>query len=37
MCGRFSLGTPATTLARQFDLFETPALSDGWLRTLGTQ
>ena len=25
MCGRFSLGTPATTLAAQFDLFEPPA------------
>ena len=23
MCGRFSLGTPASTLAAQFDLFET--------------
>lgn len=25
MCGRFSLGTPATTLAAQFNLFEVPA------------
>lgn len=25
MCGRFSLGTPATTLAAQFELFEVPA------------
>ncbi len=25
MCGRFSLGTPATTLAGQFNLFEIPA------------
>jgi putative SOS response-associated peptidase YedK len=25
MCGRFSLGASATTLAAQFDLFETPA------------
>ncbi len=25
MCGRFSLGTPAATLAAQFDLFEAPA------------
>ena len=24
MCGRFSLGASATTLAKQFDLFETP-------------
>ncbi len=24
MCGRFSLGTPAATLAAQFDLFQTP-------------
>ena len=24
MCGRFSLGTPATTLAGQFNLFEIP-------------
>ncbi len=25
MCGRFSLGTPATTLAAQFNLFDVPA------------
>ena len=25
MCGRFSLGTPASVLAAQFDLFEAPA------------
>ncbi|MBI4842162.1 MAG: SOS response-associated peptidase [candidate division NC10 bacterium] len=25
MCGRFSLGTPASTLATQFELFEAPA------------
>jgi putative SOS response-associated peptidase YedK len=24
MCGRFSLGTPASILAAQFDLFEAP-------------
>ncbi len=27
MCGRFSLGTPAATLAAQFALFEAPAWS----------